>query len=62
MKMRFKEGFSASGLYYEPGQVAELDPSVAATIPEGVAEQVEEEPPEVPPDVPPPPPPKGSKT
>ena len=60
MKFRFLSAFSASGVYYEPGQVADLDPSVAATIPEGVAEQVEEAPPETP-ETPPPPPPKGSK-
>lgn len=55
MKMRFIEGFSASGIYYEPGQIAEIDPSIAAAIPEGVAEQVDELPPETQP------PPKTSK-
>lgn len=40
MNYKFLEAFSYGGLYYEPGQVVDLTPEVAATLPEGVAEQL----------------------
>lgn len=40
MKYKFIEAFSYGGLYYEPGQVVDLTPEVAALLPDGVAEQL----------------------
>lgn len=43
MKFKFIEAFSYGGLYYEPGQIVDLTPEVAALLPAGVAEQLQPE-------------------
>lgn len=59
MQYKFVAAFSDSGMYYEVGQIVDLEPDQAATFPPGIVEPVEAVP-EVP--QPPPPPPKSSKT